>query len=99
MTASCSDGKSILCAACHQSEALGTPGAPNTPQLTTSMHSLHANVIDPSTGKLMDDSTNRTACYQCHPGSTTRCLRGAMGAAVATPTDRWRCNARAATAT
>ena len=78
------DGKSILCATCHQSEALGTGGAPNTPQLTTSIHSTHANVIDPSSGKIMDDSTNRTSCYQCHPGSTTRCLRGAMGAAVST---------------
>ena len=76
------DGKPILCASCHQSEALGTPGAPGTQQLTTSIHARHANVIDPSTGKLMDDSTNRSACYQCHPGSTTRCLRGAMGSAV-----------------
>ena len=78
------DGKPILCATCHQSEALGTPGAAGTQQLTTSIHARHANVIDPSTGKLMDDSTNRTSCYQCHPGSTTRCLRGAMGAAVST---------------
>ncbi len=76
------DGKAILCATCHQSEALGTPGAPNTPQLTTSIHSTHATVIDPTSGKIMDDSTNRTSCYQCHPGSTTRCLRGAMGAAI-----------------
>lgn len=76
------DGKPILCATCHQSEALGTPGAPGTDQLTTSIHSRHATVIDPSSGKLMDDSSNRSACYQCHPGSTTRCLRGAMGAAV-----------------
>jgi len=76
------DGKPILCATCHQSEALGTPGAPGTAQLTTAIHSRHATVIDPSSGKLMDDSTNRTSCYQCHPGSTTRCLRGAMGAAV-----------------
>ena len=26
---------------------------------------------------------NRSACYRCHPGSVTRCLRGAMGNAVA----------------
>ena len=73
------DGKSILCAVCHKSEALGTPGAPGTPQLTTSIHSLHATVIDPNTGMTLDDSNNRASCYQCHPGSTTRCLRGAMG--------------------
>ena len=76
------DGKPILCATCHQSEALGTPGAAGTQQLTTSIHARHASVTDPSTGLLMDDSTNRSACYQCHPGSTTRCLRGAMGSAV-----------------
>lgn len=78
------DGKSILCANCHRSEALGTPGAPGTPQLTTSIHSLHATVIDPNTGMTLDDSNNRASCYQCHPGSTTRCLRGAMGSAVST---------------
>ena len=76
------DGKSILCAVCHKSEALGTSGAPDTPPLTSSIHTLHATVIDPSTGGIMDDSNNRSACYQCHPGSATRCLRGAMGAAV-----------------
>lgn len=76
------DGKSILCAVCHKSEALGTSGAANTPQLTTSMRALHATVV--VNGQSMDDSTNRTSCYQCHPGSTTRCLRGAMGAAVST---------------
>ena len=36
------DGKPILCATCHQSEALGTPGAPGTAQLTTAIHSRHA---------------------------------------------------------
>lgn len=78
------DGRPILCATCHRSEALGTAGAPNTPQLTTSMHSKHATVIDPNSGLNLDDSANRTSCYLCHPGSTTRCLRGAMGAAVST---------------
>jgi len=31
----------------------------------------------------LDDTGNRSACYTCHPGSATKCLRGAMGAAVA----------------
>lgn len=31
----------------------------------------------------LDNAVNRTACYTCHPGSVTRCLRGAMGKAVA----------------
>jgi hypothetical protein len=47
------------------------------------MHALHAGVLDPTTNLTLDSSANRSACYRCHPGSTTRCLRGAMGAAVA----------------
>jgi hypothetical protein len=46
------------------------------------MHSLHANVTSPSNGLSLDSAVNRNACYQCHPGSTTQCLRGAMGAAI-----------------
>jgi hypothetical protein len=33
--------------------------------------------------RLLNSSANRAACYRCHPGSTTRCLRGAMGSAIA----------------
>ena len=77
------DGKPILCAACHASNALGTVGAPGASPLTTAMHALHAGVTDPSSGQTLDDSTNRSACYSCHPGSTTKCLRGVMGNAVA----------------
>jgi hypothetical protein len=36
---------------------------------------------------ILDDSNNRSACYRCHPGSDTRCLRGAMGNAVASTGD------------
>lgn len=77
------DGKPILCATCHASNALGTGGAAGVAPLTTAMHSLHAGVTDPATGLLLEESSNRSACYTCHPGSTTRCLRGAMGSAVA----------------
>ncbi|MBP7149072.1 MAG: hypothetical protein KBD01_16205, partial [Acidobacteria bacterium] len=31
----------------------------------------------------LDASLERGSCYECHPGSATRCLRGVMGAAVA----------------
>lgn len=76
------NAKPILCAKCHRSEAL--PGSGITPiaPLTQDMHSLHAEVIDPLTGMTLDTAVNRDACYRCHPGSQTRCLRGAMGKAV-----------------
>ena len=77
------DGKPILCAACHKSEALPASGYAGVSPLTQALHSTHAGVIDPDNGLLLGTETNRTACYQCHPGSATRCLRGAMGAAVA----------------
>jgi PKD repeat protein len=77
------DAKPVLCAACHASEALGTSGYGSVPQLTTSIHSFHGEVIDPDSRITLNSSANRAACYRCHPGSTTRCLRGAMGSAVA----------------
>ena len=77
------DGQPVLCAACHASEALATQSYSNIPPLTVSVHSKHAAVADPDLHITLDDSANRAACYRCHPGSTTRCLRGAMGAAVA----------------
>jgi hypothetical protein len=76
-------GKPVLCAACHASEALGTGGQAGTPPLTSSVHAMHAAVSDPVSGEPLGSSTNRNACYRCHPGATTRCLRGAMGTAVA----------------
>ncbi len=76
-------GHAILCAKCHLSEALPGTGITGIPPLTASMHSLHANVIDPTSGVTLNSSSNRSACYRCHPGSTTRCLRGVMGNSVA----------------
>lgn len=84
LEASASSGKPVLCAACHSSNALGTTGAANTKSLTSAMHSLHGMVKDAKSGKLLDDITNREACYQCHPGSQTKCLRGVMGTATLT---------------
>jgi hypothetical protein len=77
------DGKAVLCATCHASEALGTGSYSNIPPLTASVHSRHASVRDPLLNITLDNAVNRSACYRCHPGSTTRCLRGAMGGAVA----------------
>ncbi len=77
------NGRPVLCAACHTSEALQGSGIAGVPPLTTSIHSLHASVRDPILNVTLNDSANRAACYLCHPGSTTKCLRGAMGSAVA----------------
>ena len=77
------DGKPVLCAACHASEALGAGSYSNIPPLTASVHSKHAAVMDPELHITLDNSANRAACYRCHPGSATRCLRGAMGGAIA----------------
>ncbi len=77
------DHKPVLCAKCHLSEALPGTGFGSIPPLTRSVHSLHAKVMDPAIGTSLGSAINRSACYRCHPGSATRCLRGAMGAAVA----------------
>lgn len=59
--------KPVLCARCHASNALGTTGNPELPNLSLAIHKYHGEEI----GRDMN-------CYQCHPGSKTQCLRGAM---------------------
>jgi hypothetical protein len=76
-------GQPILCAVCHLSEALPNTGFSGIKPLTAAIHSHHAGVRDPVNGQLLGSSDDRAACYRCHPGSDTRCLRGAMGSAVA----------------
>ena len=77
------DGTPILCARCHGSNALPGTGLAGVTPLTQAMHGFHAASPDPETGVPLGSSGNRDACYRCHPGSRTRCLRGAMGSAVA----------------
>jgi len=77
-----SSGTPILCARCHASNALPGTGIAGVPPLTEEIHGFHAHVVDPANGMALEASANRTACYSCHPGSDTRCLRGAMGHAV-----------------
>lgn len=72
-------GRPILCAACHLSNALPGTGVSGITPLTSATHTLHAKVKDPATGLLLGDEKNRAACYMCHPGSETKCLRGVMG--------------------
>ncbi len=78
LLASADSGQPVLCASCHQSNALQTPAIPGIEPLTTAIHSLHAKVTDPATGTALDASSNRASCYNCHPGATTNCLRGVM---------------------
>ena len=73
------NGNPILCATCHATNALGTKGVSGAKPLTEAIHALHAAAADPLNGQRLDSSTNREACYRCHPGATTKCLRGAMG--------------------
>ncbi|MBU0908501.1 MAG: cytochrome C [Proteobacteria bacterium] len=83
--------KPVLCASCHYSPALdlagtGPQGAQVVnPMLSFALHGVHGRTVN---GTLPDanhpaiipeDGTN--SCYSCHPGSTTQCLRGAMGSA------------------
>lgn len=79
LLATANTGQPVLCAACHKSNALKTPLITGIKPLTEALHSKHATVIDPTTGLYMNNSTNRDSCYKCHPGSSTKCLRGVMG--------------------
>lgn len=72
-------GTPVLCVACHASNALPGGGIAGVNPLTQALHTKHSKAIDPKTSKALGDSQNRDSCYQCHPGSETKCLRGAMG--------------------
>jgi hypothetical protein len=58
----------VLCASCHASNALGTPGNGRVPNLSNAMHDKHSDEV-PST---------QAGCYNCHPGPQTLCLRDVM---------------------
>ena len=69
----------VLCYRCHSTNAFPINGVAGIEALTTAVHRLHATAVDPATGATLDSSTMRAACYNCHPGPKTQCLRGAMG--------------------
>ncbi len=69
----------VMCYACHGSAFVSITGVAGVPPLTTSIHGLHGNVLDPATGATLNSGTTRGTCYTCHPGPKTQCLRGAMG--------------------
>jgi len=52
----------VLCAGCHSSNALGTPGQAGVPNLSLAMHRQH---------EIIDDGTMEGTCYSCHPGPQT----------------------------
>ncbi len=58
----------VLCAACHSSNALGTPGVGDIPSLSNAMHRTHAEQV----------TNDLQGCYSCHPGPSTKCLRDVM---------------------
>lgn len=77
------NGKPALCATCHTSNAFLVDaglqtGVTGISPLTQAIHKRHSGVTDPATGMTLDNTANRGSCYNCHPGATTQCLRGAM---------------------
>jgi len=90
--------KPVLCASCHYSPALDLAGTgPNATQsghgvMSAVMHDFHADKMRDSGDAALSDhwltqgqqppSPESQSCYQCHPGKTTQCLRGAMTDAV-----------------
>ncbi len=75
-------GTPVLCVACHKSNALPDSGVSGLKPLTEAIHGAHATRSVPSEGVPIGLSKHRNACYLCHPGESTKCLRGAMGNAV-----------------
>ncbi len=81
----------VLCASCHYSKALdltgkGPAGAQiGRPNLSAAMHLRHGKTIDnqlPSAGNpAVISSPGVEACYKCHPGNQTNCLRSVMAGA------------------
>jgi len=59
----------VLCASCHGSPALGTSGAGSSGMyLSSAIHGFHAS--------------KGAACYDCHPGATTKCSRSTAHTAI-----------------
>lgn len=59
--------KPVLCARCHADPALNMSGKPGVSTLSHAMHSTHA--------PYMSRLHVQNACYACHPGFKTQCLR------------------------
>jgi hypothetical protein len=80
--------KPVLCAQCHYSPALDLAGAGpqgaqvGKPTMSSAMHAYHSGRMQGYTDdwiRLGGTPNSQTqACYTCHPGRDTECLRGAM---------------------
>lgn len=82
LESSAANGNPVLCDICHNSNALavwGINGESGVSNMTAAMHNHHANVSLPGATQTLDSIGTRDACYNCHPGKNTQCLRGAMG--------------------
>lgn len=81
------NGKPVFCDTCHNSNALavwGLGGVDGVSNMTAAMHNRHANTSLPGSTATLNGDPTREACYNCHPGKNTQCLRGAMGNPVDT---------------
>ncbi|GMV25051.1 MAG: hypothetical protein AMXMBFR58_10820 [Phycisphaerae bacterium] len=61
------NAKPVFCASCHADPAVGSPGQPGIPYLSTAMHGAHAS--------RMASANLENECYACHPGFRTSCQR------------------------
>lgn len=80
----------VVCASCHYSPALDLAGvgAPSGTQvghelLSKAMHKRHGRTLDNSlptatNPPIIDPTLGVQACYKCHPGGDTNCLRSVM---------------------
>ncbi|MFO0981113.1 MAG: hypothetical protein U1E76_05065 [Planctomycetota bacterium] len=75
----------VLCASCHYSPALDLSGQGpqgdqvGKPLFSHVMHNFHGKLTDDQGQPLFPpDGSADATCYQCHPGATTQCQRGAM---------------------
>ena len=80
--------KPVLCAGCHYSPALDLAGTGPSPAqklhktMSSAMHAYHSNKMQGYTDAWVrlggTPNAQTQACYTCHPGRNTKCLRGAM---------------------
>ena len=74
----------VLCASCHASNALGTTGIPEAKSFSFRMHDKHQFIAG--------GSNDVDACYKCHPGPKTQCLRDIMGKNPSNPMTCQNCH-------